>query len=606
MHRSILMTVLLAVLLGLSQYAAIAEVSPLFPLGGRRGWLLPLVGTSGVILFLAAPIVLREVKVQCAFWCVVSLASGLLVLTDVLYFRQFRELPQVAAMEYAGQLGQVGSSVLPLMKARDAILLLPSVMVLLALLRWRSMRDIGVRLGRAPLPTGLALAAAGLAAVSFSVYMSPSKMGWMGPRALAGSAGFLAYHLSDASDAIAERLTLNSAGSEEDVDEARLMLANRASNSPAALVDPPPNLIVLMVESLQSFVVDLEVNGEPVAPAISALARRGRFFPNFFPQTRAGNTSDAEFVSYCSQYASKGGASFYAYSNKKPQCLPRLLALQAYNTVAYHANSAGMWNRAKMYPTIGFANFRHKDMFPAQPRIGLGLSDMEFLASVADSLEAQQEPFFAHVLTLTSHSPFRDPNLPTSLDVGTLRGSRVGDYLSAIHFTDAAVGSFVERLERTGILGRTVLVLLGDHEGVRRSNSNLASVLDDQLKEPEASLRELRVPLILLGPGIEAFTETRPFGQIDLAPTLASFLGVPFNGFLGRDMFDQAVQPMVNVRDEVFVSEDRIFIGPHFCFTSIGNRLPEDSCADLIHSARQESRASGVIMDVDLMRPMDG
>ena len=58
------------------------------------------------------------------------------------------------------------------------------------------------------------------------------------------------------------------------------------------------NLIMIQLESVQGFTMDMAYKGQPVTPFLSQLIREeGTFyFENFFHQLGSGNTSDAEFA----------------------------------------------------------------------------------------------------------------------------------------------------------------------------------------------------------------------------------------------------------------------------------------------------------------------
>src|SRR5699024_3679236 len=58
------------------------------------------------------------------------------------------------------------------------------------------------------------------------------------------------------------------------------------------------NIIFISAESIQSFVIDNEVNGETITPFLNSLAEDEStyYFENFYHQTEQGKTSDSEFL----------------------------------------------------------------------------------------------------------------------------------------------------------------------------------------------------------------------------------------------------------------------------------------------------------------------
>ena len=74
-------------------------------------------------------------------------------------------------------------------------------------------------------------------------------------------------------------------------------------------------------------------------------------------------------------------------------------------------------------------------------------------------------PFYAFVVTLTSHHPFDfagmdDGSLPLTAD---LKGTLLGNYLISIHYFDKQFGMFVDGLRARGLLDKSLMVVYGDH-----------------------------------------------------------------------------------------------------------------------------------------------
>ena len=76
-----------------------------------------------------------------------------------------------------------------------------------------------------------------------------------------------------------------------------------------------------------------------------------------------------------------------------------------------HGDRAGFWNRAHMYPALGFERFVSKKDYEVDEVFGLGLSDGSFFRQSLAMLEAQERPFYAFLVTLSSHYPFGFPEL---------------------------------------------------------------------------------------------------------------------------------------------------------------------------------------------------
>lgn len=68
------------------------------------------------------------------------------------------------------------------------------------------------------------------------------------------------------------------------------------------------NLIVVSLESMQSFPINTKMNGQNITPFLNKLTKDEDtvYFPNFYHQTGLGKTSDSEFLLETSLYPQSG------------------------------------------------------------------------------------------------------------------------------------------------------------------------------------------------------------------------------------------------------------------------------------------------------------
>jgi phosphoglycerol transferase MdoB-like AlkP superfamily enzyme len=275
---------------------------------------------------------------------------------------------------------------------------------------------------------------------------------------------------------------------------------------------------------------------------------------------------------------------------------------------------AGFWNLDVIYPRIGIERYLSLSDVPAFRRsfTGLGLRDDRLLDWAADELERARAPSYAFVVTLTSHDPFDVSWIPSPLDVGSLEGTKAGRYLQAIHWTDAAIGRFVERLRSAGVLDRSILVVYGDHAGLFRSDSGADRLMPHEARtESGWNAFERSVPLLIRLPqGVSAGARQVPGGQIDIAPTLAALLGIDASAapWLGRNLLDGGPSGTVFFNDGSALSEDLLFISDRLaraasgCFDgTTGDHLPPQACRALAADAELALGVSRDILELDLV-----
>ena len=286
------------------------------------------------------------------------------------------------------------------------------------------------------------------------------------------------------------------------------------------------NLIVVQVESLESFVIGRSVDGQAITPVLNGLLPNSLCFTTIYDQVHEGSSSDSDLMTNTSVYPVRTGSTFFRFPRNAYNSLPRLLRREGYrSTVAMHPDPAVYWNWKNALTAIGFDTCLDMTAFESHEILGLGISDEEFLTQAAARMAALPEPFYAFTVTLTSHAPFDLPERHRELTLADELGdSCLGKAFQAFRYTDHAIGLFLDRLRRGGVLDRSVVVFYGDHASVHRFYNDEVQGLEgiaDWMRDP----RPL-IPFIVYSPGLagERFAVTG--GHIDIMPTLLYLLGV--------------------------------------------------------------------------------
>lgn len=300
------------------------------------------------------------------------------------------------------------------------------------------------------------------------------------------------------------------------------------------------NLIVIQVESLQQFVINTKVNGQEVTPNLNKFINKSIYFDNFFHQVAAGNTSDAEFMTNNSLYPAAAGAAYSIYYKNDLNSLAEKLKEKNYYTAAFHANNATFWNRNVMYETEGFDDFYSLNNYSNDEIISLGLSDKSFLNQTLKKLKTLKEPYYSFIVTLTSHYPFDATDSYGQFDTGEYENTLLGNYLKAIHYTDQQLGTFLDGLEKSGIMDNSIIALYGDHSAIPKNNiSDLYKLMNEKNNDDFHWYQYQKVPFIIHFPGDKYSGINHIYtGQMDTYPTLANILGINSNYILGKDMLN--------------------------------------------------------------------
>ena len=283
-----------------------------------------------------------------------------------------------------------------------------------------------------------------------------------------------------------------------------------------------PNVVLFLVESFGRSTVDERVGGEPVAPEFQRLKGEGVYFDNLFANSFR---TDRGTVAVLSGFPAQTKMSVMKLPVKS-QRLPSIahsLRREGYATSFYYGGDLNFTNTASYLYGTGFDRLTwQKDLHFDAPTSKWGYADDVVIDAFTDHVLAEaasQRPFFAAMLTLSSHEPFDVPF------------AKFDDpMLNAMAFTDACLGRFVERVRQTPVWKDLLVILIADHAypypyGIANSDA----------------LRH-RIPMLWLGGAVRRPAVVETYGsQSDLAATLLAQLGIAHGDFLfSRDLFDPA------------------------------------------------------------------
>ncbi|GMA51625.1 hypothetical protein GCM10025857_29820 [Alicyclobacillus contaminans] len=309
------------------------------------------------------------------------------------------------------------------------------------------------------------------------------------------------------------------------------------------------NLIIIQMESIPNFVIGAKVNGVEVTPTLDSLAQSDVYFRNWTTEIGQGHTSDAEIIANTSLYPLEEGSLFQADPTKDFPSLPKLLNQAGYRTMALHTNDIKFYNRNVVYPSLGFQQFYDMKYFGTEDKIAYAASDdvlYQKSLPLFTALQAKHQPFYAFMVTLSSHEPFELPakyqTLPLPADMA---GTEVGKFLVAAHYADAALGRFVNQLKEDGLWNQSVVLIYGDHfpfpDEWYQKNAAEQAAFTSAVGHPENIVDMYNIAGILHVPGMKHQTVEMPGGEIDTLPTVANLLGIRLNQIhFGEDVLNQS------------------------------------------------------------------
>jgi lipoteichoic acid synthase len=327
------------------------------------------------------------------------------------------------------------------------------------------------------------------------------------------------------------------------------------------------NVLIVLLESMEAFVIGRKVASQEITPNLNALAREGFDFKDLYSQIGSGSTADAELLFQYSLFPLPAEAVFKNYAEAPLVGLPDILTQQGYGAYVFHGNIASFWNRDKFYQHHGVKKFYAKEDFTLDETIGLGLSDRSFMRQVLHKINTElSRPFYGLIITLTSHYPFHLPESERRQGIQlpqTFATEHFRHYLESMNYVDRAIGDLVNGLKEQGLFDETVLVFLGDHMAI---TGYLGVDLCRLFNLPLNPVEHFKVPLIIRSPGGTArMMIGTPAGLVDVEPTILHLLGLKPSGVsMGRQLFS-GYDPIVPL-SRFFLPEGSFMIGLHHLF----------------------------------------
>jgi len=362
--------------------------------------------------------------------------------------------------------------------------------------------------------------------------------------------GIIHFFLQDTSKLILQKKQVSP--------EDKIFYKNWLENKMAATSTPKyfglaknKNLILIQIESLENCVINQVINNQEITPNLNRLTKDGLYFSNYYSQFGPGTTADAEFSTLNSLYPLADIVAFEQYAKNRYYALPHLLKQNNYQTYSFHGDVSSFWNRANIYPNLGYDQWFNQDNYISKNPLGgaFELSDKDFFEQTAEKIKTLPQPFMATLMTLSLHTPFVIPaNLQAlKLEDANFLSQTQKDYLQTAHYTDEVLGEFIESLKKENLYNNSLIAIYGDHG----SYTDIALSLNEK-NNLTIGLNNSRVPLILLSSQLELTGENiMPASHLDLYPTIINLLGIKnSNLMLGQDILN-TLTPVMTRRNNI-------------------------------------------------------
>lgn len=586
--------------------------------------------TLGVLLY--TPAILLGKQMSYIYFFLVSLIISFLFISQYLYFSFFGGFFQISAIKYVGQVSSEWSTILTLLSPVIFLFCLNFFIVLTAFVFEKRKKHQGVSLtGKERIIVAVIIVTitsfgylfllikngGGLQKIS-SPMQTLNDLGsnTFSPNYAVQEVGIGNYFLSNIIGTQLRNKPITNEDKTFVIDYFSQKSTTESGNKYFGLASGK-NLFFIQVESLESAVIGQKINNQEITPNLNKLLKEGLYFDNYYTQVGPGNTADVEFVTLNSLYPLINEVAFIDYPYNTYDSLPNILIKNNYHTYSLHGDVESFWNRVNIYPALGYQQSINKNDFTVKETGFETLSDNDFLSQSIEKIKTFPQPFMATLITLTSHTPFIIPEeyQKIKFPVDSTLSDRQKNYLESIHYTDNALGIFIDELKKNGLYDNSLIAIYGDHGSTTNISGQLDVETEDKILE---SLRPNRVPLILLYPKLNSNlkgTISTPGSHLDLYPTIANLLGITLpKSIFGQDLLNTKI-PIMTRRDpysEIITSiltpnisyesaASGVFIDGTCLKLPIRKTLLVDDCKDLYDNQLKVIKVSDLVIKGNLI-----
>lgn len=459
---------------------------------------------------------------------VVMALLDVLLVANLMYFRTYYSAIPASSYLEAGNLADFKASVTDSLRWADIVLLLISIATAVMAFRYKTTKrqplTAVLKWWAAPL-AGFALLLTGVNLCKGGFHKSLRSMRQSAYLCSADAPifsvfGCIWYDITDAAEPITPEKQV----------EIERWLASQPKHQPAdSVTEKRSNLLIVFAESLESWVLEKKVDGKEITPCLNRLLKEKStlYAPNVLTQVKGGRSIDAQLM-ICSGLLPlmSGTYSSLYYDNTFYTLQKAMRGLKHSRSYLLTIDKVSTWNQgavARSFGTdtiISYHDFKMTEAFGTHKRIG----DASFFQQCREKIERGEvwkpgESVYMQFVTYSGHAPFKLPDHLRTITFPASIPEKAVDYMTTAHYTDKAIGDFVAYLKTLPQYKETIVVIVGDHEG-------LASYRQELVGNPACrglvSDKQL-TPFIVLNSPV-GMRYDKFMGQIDIYPTLLNLM----------------------------------------------------------------------------------
>ena len=276
------------------------------------------------------------------------------------------------------------------------------------------------------------------------------------------------------------------------------------------------NLVFIIVESLNASVLEVGDSLHRLMPCLSELVRSDSVVSSteMLAQISDGGSSDGQLIYNTGLLPLVSGVAAQQYGQNDYPSLSKVL--RPASSAEFIVESATVYNHRNTSASFGYDVLHDADsLLNAGYNTNESGDDDAVLSYAFERMLSMAQPFFVEITTLSMHFPFDIVGFEPAEWIDSLDVSPSAKrYCQTTHYTDAAIGRFLSRLQDSPLADNTIVVIASDHD------CNPDNIIDH-----DDMTVDFPIVFIALGTGVTHHHD-RPMGQIDVFPTILDIMGV--------------------------------------------------------------------------------
>lgn len=293
------------------------------------------------------------------------------------------------------------------------------------------------------------------------------------------------------------------------------------------------NLVIIICESLESWPIGARLEGKELTPQLNAAMADTTstwYAPHVLSQAGNGRSIDGQLLMIAGMYPMRQDVYAMRYPDNTFFALPAAMKEQGAKTYLLSGDKPATWNQGLVARAFGIDRQEMADSWDNSERIGhpKRLSDASLMEQSVAKMQRGEvwpegEKAYIQLVTYTGHNPFKIPEKFKTINFQGNYPGKLNDYLTAVHYTDQALGHFIEYLKSRPDWERTMVVIVGDHEALATWRPEMRNSAEGRKLVSPAGF----VPMIVLNSPVRGHRNS-VMGQVDVYSTILDLMGLPY------------------------------------------------------------------------------